>query len=575
MKSPRLILLLLALGAALFAVTYWGQREEEPPAVGEPETGAPPAISAPPQDVPPTVVVPQETPPATVVPPKVEAEHAIVSGPLKRSDVLFSPRFYRPDWLDAFRAFSANRIVWTYAGGRLVAEAAAEGIPVQCTIPFWVPKDDPEGNEMACLDPKGAPVSLSPTLVFPDVNSDEWRRYVLSETEKLVDAGCTSFQQDGAWLNYQNSIWRNGCFSQESRAEFRAFVVSSSPSNNPLSRLGDGDTGVSASTDSAKVAFQSFQRRSTDLYHEWLHGSIEAYAEKKTPPVDIGFSGNFAYSLLRDGKSDWLLPDFDFALSEAFGDRDAMPNELRGIARQTNDLVGVSGVTIPSDDVWLNQRTIASAYALGLTAIVPWDVYVQNAPRFFADPADFSPLSRMVRTTPALFDDYVSGADFYGKYGPVLPAQGTVTKVDRTSDPGRTIVSWSRGASFQEVAGGRVVVVGGVKYKTAAPSKVGLIYLGAGAEASVGDPLYLLRGAASYLITVRRNVNDPERQAVHAVSWVEKPVALYLHLRRSDFPKPPMMLVTPKNPTPTPIAPRVAGNYYVYPVGNPIWAILF
>jgi len=574
MTSLKPAFLLAALAACSLAVTGCGRKQEEaPPAPSPSEQAPPPAISTPPQA---PATVPATPTPPPVVNPKPSKAPSIISGPLKRSDVLLSPRFYRSDWLDAFHAFYATRIVWTYAGKRLVGEAAAENIPVQCTIPFWVPKDAPDRNAMACVDPGGELVSMAPTLVFPDVNSDEWRRYVLSETEKLVDSGCTSFQQDGAWLNYQSSIWRNGCYSAETRAEFRTYTVSSAPSGDQLSQQSSDTEHPATRSNAVDDRFESFQKHSTAAYHEWLHDSIRTYAESKSPQANVTFSGNFASSLLANGRSGWLLPEFDFVLSEAFGDRKSMPNVLRVIARQTSNIVGVSGVTIPRDDVWLNQRSIASAYALGLTAIVPWDVHVKvGGQRFFGHPGDFAPLLRLVRNNPALFDDYVSSEDYGAEHGLVLPGQGTVTKVDRITYPDRTTVFWSRGPSFREVAKDRQIVVGGVGYRTTEQSKVGAIYLARGASVSVGDPLYFMAGADSYLISVRRNTHEPRKRAVHAVSWREKPVALYLHLRRSDFPEPPTMLVTPDNPTPKPIEPRAIGEYYIYPVGGAVWAILY
>lgn len=590
MNSFRSTLLFPALFAAVFAVAACSPNKEEAPSPASgPSEQAPATLARSPEQAPPPASgseeEAQEAPPVVSgaeqpeAPPEVGAEAeapapTVVSGPLKRSDVLLSLIFYRPPWLDAFRAFHANRIVWTYGGERLIPAAAAHGIPVQCSVPFWVPRDAADKNEMACVTPEGAPVSLAPTLIFPDINSDKWRSFVLAEMGKLVDAGCTSFQQDGPWLNYQQTLFRNGCYSAESRAEFEEYLSGGATSGAPLTaRAAEHPVAKSNAVDDD---FEEFQRISTGRYHRWLHDSVRAYARQSGAPVaDIIFSGNFAFSLLAKGRSAWLLPDFSFALSEAFGDRKTMPNVLRGIARETREATGVSGVTFPTNDVWLDQRSIATAYALGLTTIVPWDVHLpKGAPRFFGDPTDFAPLFRMVRTTPALFDDYTAGEDFYGEYGPVLPGQGTVTKVDRSA-PGRTAVSWSRGASFQEVALGRQIVVGGVKYKTIVPSHVGLIYLPGDAGVSVGDPFYFRADPDSYLISVRRNMHEPERRAVHVVSWGQKPVSLFLHLRRSEFPAPPTRLVTPANPDPTPVEPQVAGNYYIYAVGNPVWAILY
>lgn len=528
MTGWKSALLSLALFAAFLAACGKNEEEASPPAsrvevpaspapaspgpppptesgsAGLPEVGAADEQAPPPAAEPDVASGPAAIPPAAKSPP-------VVSGPLKRSDVLFSPRFYRPDWLEAFRAFDANRIVWTYAGDRYVAEAAAQGIPVQCAIPFWVPRDDPEKDEMTCSDPNGAPVSAAPTQVFPDVNSEAWRRYVLAETEKLVDAGCTSFQQDSAWLNYQSAIWRNGCYSSASLQRFESYRRAGGPSGN---RLSDGPEHPAVRSNAVDDSFEEFQKRSTLAYHRWLHDSIKRYADGISPAERITFSGNFAFSVLAQGRSKWLLPDFDFALSEAFGNRKTMPNVLRGIARQTLRATGVSGVTFPTNDAWLVQRSIATAYALGLTAIVPWDVHIpKGEPRYFGDPADFAPLFRMVRKNMELFDDFISDLDFYGNnFGPVLPAEGVVARA--------------------------------------------------------GD-------VAPYLVTVRKNVNEPRMKAVHVVSWADMPAPLSLYLRRSDFPYPPAALLTPDSPRPTSIEPVTVGDYYVYAVGAPLWAILY
>ena len=136
----------------------------------------------------------------------------------------------------------------------------------------------------------------------------------------------------------------------------------------------------------------------------------------------------------------------------------------------------MSGVTFPPDDVWLNQRSIACAYALGLTAVVPWDVFVVNEPRFFGDPADFAPFLEMVRSNQSLFDDYVSDQDFFGSYGPVLPGEGTVLNVDR-SYPGRTSVTWSRGRSFAMSARADRSSSAASDTKPSCQSTVGTFYL--------------------------------------------------------------------------------------------------
>jgi hypothetical protein len=185
----------------------------------------------------------------------------------------------------------------------------------------------------------------------------------------------------------------------------------------------------------------------------------------------------------------------------------------------------------------------------------------------------------MVRDNPRLFDDYVSEADFYGgRFGPVRPggSVSVVTEID-TSRPDRTSLTWSGSEKVREIAKGTEVVVGGRRYRTMGRSTAGFIYLPPEAGVAIGDSVSLPGddGGDAYLITVRRNARDPSREAVHAVSWLAKPVPLQLYLDAREFPVPPTMLVTAANPTPKRVEPRLVGDAYVYDVGNSIWAVLY
>jgi hypothetical protein len=462
----------------------------------------------------------------------------------------------------------------------LLREAAPLGIRVQCTIPFWIPPDDPRKEEMTCSGPDGAPMQSIRTLFRPDINNEAWRGYVLGEVEDLVDAGCTSFQQDSAWLNAQENLKPKGCFSDASIRKFRAYLRSTFSPAQLQGQFGIADVDAfdyrAEAREALGASFAAFQKQATSEYHRWLHDAVEAYARRKDPAADIVFSGNIVSRRLEDGRSDWLVPHFDFFLSETRGDRETMPGVLRGLAQEASKFPGVSGITLVSRSVWLNQRAMASAYALGLTAIMPWDVYIApDKPRFFADPADFSKLTGLIRANQPLFDDYVLERDDYGTYGPAWPSQGRVTQVDRTTYPGRTAVRWSRGRDFKKLRRGQTVRIGGTTYETVVDTGVGLLFLPAGAKVAVGDPVFLSKGQGTYLVTVRQHVGDPQRKAVHTVSWNEKTLLLYLHLKREDFPEPPTMLVTPNHPEPTPVEPQVSGDYYVYRLGGETWSVLF
>ena len=270
----RFLLLPFALAAWLFAFGSFDLRGEEtpPPVIGEEEAHSEGINSS------------AGTPP-------------VVSGPLRRSDVLLSPRFYRADWLQALRGFSANRIVWTYAGDRLVAEAAAHGVPVQCTLPVWVPKDEAEKDAMACVDPSGNPrIAGAGVAVFPDANSEAWRSYVLDEVERLVDAGCTSFQQDGAWLDFRSDLSSEGLLLPESRAAFDAFVEEGQPD---IARLESSDAEDAEGPSDAGETMRQATPSKPSKGNRWPAISIgctdrSKLTRRRTLDLDVTFSGNFA-----------------------------------------------------------------------------------------------------------------------------------------------------------------------------------------------------------------------------------------------------------------------------------------
>jgi len=508
----------------------------------------------------------------------------VVSGVLKRSDTPLSPRFYRADWYETFSSFHSNRVVWTYAGPALIPEATQRGIAVQCTVPYWVPQDHPQKERMVCIDPQGnyagppsdALQGASPNR-RPDFNSEEWRAYLLAELKTLVDQGCTSFQQDGPAGNALLVAY-GGCYSDGSVVAFRDYLRPRY-SAAELAALGVGAVDTfnyrTQNLPALQSVFAQFQKEATAQYHRWLHDAVRAYARSRSPALVLPFSANLTIGQLRGGASSWLAPYFDFLISEVHGDRDSTPDALRLMRAEMGMVPGVGAVTLARADGWLHQRTIASAYALGLAALAPWDVYVSaGAPRFFGEPADFAPLFALVRSNPLIFDDYDSESDHYGSYDAALPSQGYVESVDVASYPERTTVLWSRRSAFAELRQGQKLYVGNAQQTITVDTHVGSIYLPAGVSVAPGDPVFLSEGRGRYLVTVRRHLREPQKKAVHLVSWLEPTVATDLHLRRSDFPVPPRTIITALDPEPRVIAPRELGSYYIYSLGNVAWAIL-
>lgn len=509
------------------------------------------------------------------------------SGLLKRSDTPLSPRSYRTDWEKAYKGFSSNRILWTYAGAQFVKTAGPKGVAVQCTVPFWVPETHADKEKMVCTNAKGG-YGGSPSdadqgsgLRRPDINSAAWRTYQLGEVKKLIDAGCTSFQQDNPALN-TTLVATGGCYADESVAGFRAYIAAKYPTPK-WQTLGIKDITTfdyrKETSTKLKKEFEAFQQKSVEDYHDWLHKEAIAYAATKGIKT-ITFSGNITNGQLPTHK--WILPHFDFLISELYAEKPKAVSELRTMAKNMQATGKVNAITLADDDTWLNQRVAASAYALGLTAIAPWDVYLDaGEPRFYGSTSDFANIFSLVSKNTSAFDDYVSGTDEYGSYTSVIPSQGYVDKIDTTTYPERTTVYWTRRGDFKTIATGKTVYIDSVQYATTVNSIVGMLYLPKNSPVSVGDPVYISGAPAEYLISVRKNVNDASKKAVHMVSWrlptstsPTGTVVLYLHLKKSDFPTPPTKLMTSSDPVGKAITPVTLGDYYIYPVGNVFWAVL-
>ncbi len=466
---------------------------------------------------------------ATAVATSSPAE-SIFSGPLKRSDVLLTARNadqILSTWQNAFTSYLANRVVWTYRGKEIIPQATPQNIPVQCTFPFWVYTNvvgnpwppTPNGDAMMCRRPDGSPMLSTAYGAFPDINSEAWKAWQLAEVKKLVDAGCTSFMQDGAVLNmkFEKSTAvppENGCYSNDSITKFGATF------NPPLTAQAVRTTTVPGG--SRYTQWVAFQKKSVQQYHQWLHSETSKYAKDVRGINKVYFSGNLAFlqhSLTHTNADiNWLSPYFDFFMSEVYSNsQQELVERLQKYTQDVSLFPNINSVSIATIDALQNQRGIASAYALGFVPITAWDGFLSNSLRYCGgvacwgvpDPNPFAPFSRLVRDNPTVFDDYtVLQDDFYN------PIAGN------------------------------------------------LAYVG---------------GNTPYLVTVRNHKNDTANRAVHVVSWrpTLSPSTLYLRKTNFSLPRLPNKIVTTANPTPTPITYTIQGNYYTYPIPAVAWAVLY
>lgn len=486
----------------------------------------------------------------------VDGVAATGPGFLKRSDVLLSPRSYRKDWKEAYEAFHANRIVWTYDGPRYIAEVGARGIRVQCTVPFWVPKSAPDAAEMACVDPKGKAHTIQfhdgSSLTFPDVHTTAWRSQQLKSLKALVDQGCRHFQQDDPALNLSRA-YVGGCHSPEARSVRSKWMIGRTrPAGDDRTMTHDAEKNGMAE------------------YHKWLHQEVRSYVAARHTGEQVTFSGNIGSHQIQRHR--WLIGSFDFLISEIYAPPGRLMDDLKYFAAEVSNSPHVNAVTIVSSDKVLIRRAIASAYALGLVPLIPWDAYVSTKePRFFGKPQDFAALFGLVRANARVFDMYSQPvpADRSG----VKASQAFVTAVDTATFPDRVTIRWSGQGKDVQIAKNAAIEIGGRKFFAIAESKTGNIYLPRSAKVVEGEPIEFSQ--IGYQIEVRRTADQGQRKAIHAVNWsADRP--LVLHVDKQLFGPAPQTLLTSDDPKPRRIEPVSLGRQWIYSVGEvKTWAILY
>ncbi|MET0544703.1 MAG: hypothetical protein ABWZ40_00170 [Caulobacterales bacterium] len=442
-----------------------------------------------------------------------------------------------------------------------MSDLAPTRVPMQCTVPFWVPAKDPKADSMACLSANGGYGGLQMDVNIgarrPDINSTAWRAYQLGEVKRLIDSGCTTFQQDDPVQNA--STLPKGCYAPDSVSKFRTYL---SKKYSPAKLSDMGVTNVTAfdvrkaTSTPISNAYSEFQRASVEEYHDWLHAAAAAYLKTKNPGAKLIFSGNLTNEQLPDEAR--YMKHFNFMVSELYVDRDNAGQEFRRVGKAYSARPTVNAVTMASDDVWLNQRSIASSYAFGMVPIAPWDVYVSStAGRFNGKPSDFTNLFGIVRNNPGLFDDYASYTDETGRLVSVIPIEGVVSKSSTQAQIAGAIAKMKAATPNMENAPKKI-----------ARGRFGLV------PTNIKIAAVTNYATPNYLATVRLNATNPQKKVVHVVSWTATAPTLSVLLKRNDFPVPPTRVLTDRSPTAKTVTPIITGDYYGYAVGNAMWAIL-
>jgi hypothetical protein len=390
------------------------------------------------------------------VPPSVSI---CESGGVRRGDVLMRTLYPRPrntddshNTLEAARAFHVDAVVWAYETDEsFIANAADMGIGVgtAMSVQGWpdVRQLDDFQGRFATRNLLGEQVVPRHYLNFndpygrhmvPDMNIPEWVDFYVDYVAGLYDLDVVAVHRDDPGGNYA-IVRSGGTFTDASVAFFRRYLRSHFTTAQ-LEELGIDDVGsfdirahliqLGAPTDEGLwkwtgspllPIFKEAQMQATANFFRTVRERVQARTKRRIP-----WSCN--------GSGPWTAIDrvFDFRIGE-FQYHFNQPRtmlELQEYARKEGKLQALISMVQRdyeevSEFVPNTRLNIATAYALGMVPLVPWDMYMHDSPRYFGTVDDFGDLFHFVAEHRECFDTFelsgVAGFDARSRLYTWLP----------------------------------------------------------------------------------------------------------------------------------------------------------
>jgi hypothetical protein len=361
----------------------------------------------------------------------------------KKSDVVFSTRFKRPEAPVVAKAFGATRIEWVYSTDeeflRSLKEAAswfggainsnASGSKIKPPSDEAMAKDF-DGNSLIhhwMQRWTSSPVTAMHPGRYVTTTHPEARRVLREQVKLYLAAGAKSIQFDDPLLQLNAALGWRGDFNPSTLAGFDEYLANYS-NKSQLNKLGLDDMRG----DYREFLKSKYRVKDTADYRNryrsipsnaiWLQyhrhtvreyfKSLRLFLESSQPPVAL--SMNLAILDWPDEKKYqfFLAPLADYTMPET-----SILNTADLVVRAaTSRALGIGYVpSIKPRGRGENRVAIATFYALGGQPIVPWDVNTGNddngqPKRFFGSVEDYGDLYHFVRADPALFDEKESAA---------------------------------------------------------------------------------------------------------------------------------------------------------------------
>jgi len=368
--------------------------------------------------------------------------------PIQRGDVLMRGLGMRPmnaedphNTLATAEAFGADNVLWIYdVTDDWIAEARSLSIGVGTAIdqrgwpdiqeiPDFVETFTVRNLNGEQVISTHARENFGPSAwirhFLPDLNIPGWFPFYRDFVTGLLDQDVVSLHRDDPQAIYQ-SIRYGASFTDATVAYFRDYLRDNY-TEQELASLGVHN----ADEFNVRDHFLSLGAPTDETLWEWTgsplmpifkQALLEATAEffqQLRSEVETRTGRTIPWSC--NGVSPWNAVDkvFDFRLGELQRHLN-QPQTLQVIAANADALDKRQGLVTLVDRNWESSATytadlrlnIATSYALGLVPLVPWDMYMHDAPRYFGSVEDSGDLFHFVSRHRHYFDGYETDSAF-------------------------------------------------------------------------------------------------------------------------------------------------------------------
>lgn len=344
----------------------------------------------------------------------------------KESDVLFSPRFDRPEASGVAAAYAANKMVWSYVEPGPTFDALRGITAGQFGAAI--------NNNIATPGDVGAAIDFDgKTIVAPWMRArgSPWNscaspatlRALKNRVAKQLAAGATAIQWDDAGMQFDASFWGVGDFSAASLRGFQDWVSAKNAAGvttlitpDQAGNYRDWLRQTQKVIDNTDYIQRNARFPTTPLWRAYLQdivalcvGDLRRYI-KATGGADKALSLNL-YTPYPWSFNAFLQPFADYVIGEVAPEHSGF-HQISFIHAWLRSQGQRWAPVFPMADKTLLRQAIVATYAAGGNPVVPWDMYVpagaNDTPesRFFGRPENFADLFRFARQQSRWLDGW-------------------------------------------------------------------------------------------------------------------------------------------------------------------------